>query len=110
MLTGRRLDLGPSMISGHNKSQLSKPKATADTTKNCNCKKSPCPMDKNCQADSIIYQAEVTTEDSQETYVGLCDTEFKLRYNNHQCSFNHERYRNVTQLMEPERPEDQIPN
>ena len=86
------------MISGHNKSQLSKPKATADTTKNCNCKKSPCPMDKNCQADSIIYQAEVTTEDSQETYVGLCDTEFKLRYNNHQCSFNHERYRNVTQL------------
>jgi hypothetical protein len=53
------------MISGHNKSQLSKPKATADTTKNCNCQKSPCPMDKNCQADSIIYQAEVTTEDSQ---------------------------------------------
>ena len=55
-------------------------------------------MDKNCQADSIIYQAEVTTEDSQETYVGICDTEFKLRYNNHQCSINHERYRNVTQL------------
>ena len=30
--------------------------------------------------------------------VGLCDTAFKLRYNNHLCSFKNERYRNATEL------------
>jgi hypothetical protein len=86
------------MISSHNKSQLIETKTT-NATKNCNCRqKSSCPMERNCQANSIIYQAEVTTKDSKETYVGLCDTEFKLRYNNHQCSFNHGKYRDTTQL------------
>ena len=86
------------MILSHNKSQLIETKTT-NTTENCNCRqKSSCPMERNCQANSIIYQAEVTTKDSKETYVGLCDTEFKLRYNNHQCSFNHGKYRDTTQL------------
>ena len=86
------------MISSHNKSQLIETKTT-NTTENCNCRqKSSCLMERNCQANSIIYHAEVTTKDSKETYVVLCDAEFKLRYNNHQCAFNHGKYRDTTQL------------
>ena len=35
---------------------------------------------------------------SKHTYIGLCDTSFKLRYRNHTCSFRNERYRNSTEL------------
>ena len=35
---------------------------------------------------------------ARETYIGLCDTTFKLRYRNHICSFRNERYRNATEL------------
>ena len=47
---------------------------------------------------NIIYQAEVVTPQSKETYIGLCDTIFKERYRNHTCSFRNERYKNVTEL------------
>jgi hypothetical protein len=67
--------------------------------KNCNCRrKDTCPMDGNCQNESIIYQAEVSTTDSKETYIGLCDTTFKLRHSNHKCSFNNETYGLSTEL------------
>ena len=46
----------------------------------------------------MIYQAEVTTPSSRETYIGLCDTTFKLRYRNHVCSFKNERYKHATEL------------
>ena len=48
-------------------------------------------MDGNCNAENVIYQAEVTTSTTKETYIGLCDTTFKLRYRNHMCSFRNER-------------------
>ena len=66
---------------------------------NCNCRNSStCPMDGKCNDQSIIYQAEVTTSASRETYIGLCDTTFKLRYRNHVCSFRNERYKHATEL------------
>ena len=37
-------------------------------------------MDGNCNVESIIYQAEVTTETAKEKYIGLFDTAFKLRW------------------------------
>ena len=52
----------------------------------------------SCNAQNIVYQAEVTTPATRETYIGLCDTTFKLRYRNHICSFRNERYRNATEL------------
>ena len=52
----------------------------------------------NCNEESIIYQAEVTSQTTTETYIGLCDTSFKLRYRNHTSSFRNERYRNATEL------------
>ena len=48
-------------------------------------------MDGNCNVESVIYQAEVTTETTKETYIGLCDTAFKLRYRNYVSSFRNER-------------------
>ena len=72
--------------------------ATANDS-NCNCRNSStCPMDGKCNDQNIIYQAEVTTSTSRETYIGLCDTTFKLRYRNHVCSFRNERYKHATKL------------
>ena len=51
-----------------------------------------------CNVESIIYQAKVTSQTTRETYIGLCDTLFKLRYRNHTSSFRNERCRNATEL------------
>ena len=87
-------------ISSHNKAEISKSSKPPEEGKsNCNCRnKHSCPMDGNCNESNIIYQAEVTTSQSRETYIGLCDTTFKLRYRNHVCFFRNERYRNATEL------------
>lgn len=88
-----------SIISSHNKSVISKSTSSDKDKKNCNCRKpETCPMDGNCNVESIIYQAEVTSQTTKETYIGLCDTSFKLRYRNHTSSFRNERYRNATEL------------
>ena len=87
------------IISSHNKAQVSKPVAQSEEVAGCNCrKKDSCPLEGNCKIQNIVYQAEVTTPQSKETYVGLCDTMFKERFNNHKCSFRNERYKNSTEL------------
>ena len=87
------------IISNHNKAEINKTTRTNDQKKNCNCRKpNLCPMDGNCNAKNVIYQAEVTTSTTKETYIGLCDTTFKLRYRNHICSFRNERYKHATEL------------
>ena len=55
-------------------------------------------MDENCNVESVIYPAEVTSQKTKKTYIGLCDAAFKLRYRNHTSSFRNERYRNATEL------------
>ena len=68
------------IISNHNKAQINKSDPINDTTddSNCNCRNSStCPMDGKCNDQNMIYQAEVTTPSSRETYIGLCDT-FRL--------------------------------
>ena len=85
------------IISNHNKAQINKSDPTND--RNCNCRNSrTCPMDGKCNDQNIIYQAEVMTPTSSETYIGLRDTSFKLRYRNHVCSFRNERYKQATEL------------
>ena len=88
-----------SIISSHNKAQISKPVNPSDEISNCNCRnKNSCPLERNCKERNIVYQAEVTTPQSKETYIGLCDTPFKEWYRNHTCSFRNERYKNATEL------------
>ena len=89
------------VISNHNKAELDNDLKSSDETKKlCNCRnKNSCPLRvRNCNMTNIIYQAEVTTLESKETYIGLCDTTFKEQYRNHTCSFRNKRYRNVTEL------------
>ena len=85
------------MISNHNKAQINKSDPTNDS--NCNCRNSSmCPMDGKCNDQNMIYQAEVTTPTSKETYIGLWDTTFKLRYKNRICSFKNKWYKHATEL------------
>ena len=45
-----------------------------------------------------IYQVEVTTTTTKETYIGLCDTAFEFTSRNHVCSFRNDRYKHATEL------------
>ena len=80
---------------------LKRPKPTPKTTKNCNCRqKNACPLNGNCLQTSVIYQASVTRKDNNktETYIGLTENEFKVRYRNHHATFRHNKERNSTEL------------
>ena len=84
-----------SIISNHNKAQINKSDPTNDS--NCNCHNpNACPIDGNCNDLIIIYQAEISTPTTKETYIGLCNTTFKQRYQNHMCSFKNERYKHAS--------------
>ena len=67
--------------------------------KKCNCReKKNCPLQNKCLEKGIVYQATVTTQGNEETYVGITENAFKLRYANHKQSFNNQKYRNQTEL------------
>ena len=95
-----------SFISRHNKAVLkshtkqTKPRSTKDTH-NCNCRQTDkCPTQGKCLQKSVVYQAEVTATDNNETkiYIGVTANDFKARYRNHQKSLNNRRYQNETEL------------
>ena len=54
----------------------------------------------NCLQSSVIYQATVKGNDNNtsETYIGLTENAFKIRYRNHTASFRHTKHRNSTEL------------
>ena len=89
------------IIDGHNKSILKK-QDVVQPTDTCNCIiKDQCPMNGDCLAENTIYEATLTTDDENiqpKTYIGLAETTFKKRFANHKKSFNHERYKNETEL------------
>ena len=83
-----------SIIASHNKTVISNYMSTPATehVKKCNCiKKEQCPLEGQCLANNIVYQATITSNTTTETYVGLA-TNFKERYRNHTSSFrNHKK-------------------
>ena len=88
------------IISNHNKSILNK--SENPNQKTCNCiNKNNCPLNGECQADNIIYQATINSNKPNyepQNYIGLAETNFKKRYANHKKSFNHQKYENDTVL------------
>ena len=90
------------ILKGHNKSVLANSaQPTPDQAGERACKKKKkkqCPLEGNCLAKGIVYQAQVTSGRQTETYVGLTATEFKSRFRNHQMSFNNEMHKNDTEL------------
>ena len=59
----------------------------------CNCRnKNECPLENKCLTPRVIYEAGVITlNTSRKFYIGLSDTPFKERYNNHQRDFRNKR-------------------
>ena len=74
---------------------------TSINEKTCNCRaESKCPLDGKCLSTSIVYKAEITPTDTQETkeYIGFTAGPFKERYNNHKKSLTHAKYAKETEL------------
>ena len=104
------------IISSHNKKILNDQELHAQTSEQlCNCRNGStvCPLGGHCLAKAVIYKATVSSRTSKVSkspsngnndsveyaeYIGLASNSFKERYNNHQQSFRHEKYRNSTSL------------
>ena len=65
-----------------------------------NCRnKDECFLDNKCLTPLVIYEAGVITlNTSRNFYIGLSDTPFKERYNNHKRDFRNRRYEKSTEL------------
>ena len=95
------------VLSSHNKKVLaaSKPKVEE---RSCDCPKAKqeageCPLQGRCLDRNNVYQAtvvetKVNGEQEVETYVGNSAPPWKLRYRNHNKSFNNEKYKGETVL------------
>jgi len=90
-----------SFISRHNKRILTTTEKPQSEQKSCNCRTSEdCPLQQNCLIKSIVYKAEIKSNDDGETreYIGMTANAFKSRFYNHKKSFNDVRYENETEL------------
>lgn len=88
------------VISKHN-SRILGPEKTASANKEptCNCRtKSSCPLSGACLQSNIVYAADVTSNHSTKTYIGLTSNQFKTRFNNHKKSFSHPNYERESEL------------
>ena len=69
-----------------------------ESNRTCNCRaKNSCPLNGQCLTRSVVYKATVTT-DTDQVYTGLTEGTFKQRFNNHQHSMRHQKYRTSTEL------------
>ena len=57
-----------------------------------------CPLDGKCKTESLVYKATVICDNSIETYTGLSEPSFRVRYANHQSDFRHPENRGKTTL------------
>ena len=73
-----------------------------DTNKrNCNCRANDtCPLDDKCLSSNIVYSAEVLIGSNQheDKYFGICETEFKTTLGNHKKSFKNRQKEKDTDL------------
>ena len=58
-------------------------------------------MNRECLAENVLYYPAISCDDEAykpKPYKGICETNFKKRYQNHKKSFNVETYKNDTKL------------
>ena len=82
------------IISGQNKKILG---GTSDPPP-CKCRDFDCPVEGKCETTGVIYQCEVkrSSDGHTESYVGLTENSFKIRYYKHRKSFNTENYQKTS--------------
>ena len=86
------------IIQKHNRSQLQQ-RENNSNSRMCNCRNpDSCPLNGECLKKCIIYQATVSTNQKVETYVGLTENTFKIRFTNHKASMEHSGKRSSTEL------------
>ena len=88
-----------SLVSKHNTKLLVEDKP--QQVQECNCTGGPttCPLPvPECQKESVIYVASVSTQDSTEHYTGITGGTFKKRWDKHRSNFRHAKERNDTTL------------
>ena len=74
-------------------------RADANNKKACSCRNTnTCPLNGGCMQNSLVYEAEVHTRTENFKYFGLCEGDFKTRYNTHRSSFRNKKYCNSTEL------------
>ena len=88
------------IISMHNKATLQQSdKKNKDEDKQCNCRdRSTCSLEGRCKEGPIVYKATLTSQNKSMVDYGSCETEFKIRYNNHKQSFKFENKKHATEL------------
>ena len=88
------------IISANNKRVLSDNQVTSSDIPPCNCRiKSECPLNGICRSKEVVYQATVKAQNTTpRKYIGLCETEFKVRWYNHKQSFKNRKLENATEL------------
>ena len=90
-----------SIINCHNKKVLHQNRPCPNERK-CNCiRKELCPLNGNCQAENIVYEATITCNErtyDKNIYIGIAETTFRKSYSNHKRSFNLPSYKNDTEF------------
>ena len=88
------------IISSNNKKVINK-QSSEDNVPPCNCRNKPeCPLEGKCLTSNIVYRADVLnlSDHTTRTYLGVCETDFKARYNNHKSSFRYKNKSSSTEL------------
>ena len=89
-----------SIINMHNKKIINPPIKNQERA--CNCiNKLDCPLQQKCLITNTIYKACITSSEENyenKIYYGTSETIFKKQYANHKKSFNHQQYKNDTEL------------
>ena len=71
-----------------------------DNQVQCNCRnKDQCPLDNKCLTSSVIYKAQVTTNNGTKNYMALTEGTFKQGFSQHKATFKHRKYTNSTELF-----------
>ena len=84
------------IIATHNKKILND---KTDQERDCNCRvKTNCPLKGQCCTKTVVYKAEIKTENTIKNYIGLTEGEFKTRYNEHINSFTNNKKKANTAL------------
>ena len=84
-------------IQKHNR-KVASPQTTSINQCNCVDKSSCCPMNGDCMRASVVYMADITSDNTTVSYIGMTGGPFKTRYNNHLKSFRHIKYEKETEL------------